>query len=65
MKINIKTTDAREWAVKFAHLYDGDVDVLEEWFDAAINTGWEAGRKVANENNAKYLFYRTHGHSYY
>ena len=61
MKINLKTTNARDWAETFVRLHGGDVQLMEAWFEKAIMTGWNAGRNVANENHAKWVFQRSHG----
>lgn len=66
MNLSIKkSTNPSVWAQHFVALHGGDKKLMEEWFKQAIDTGWNSGRNTANENNAKHLFYRSHGHSQY
>lgn len=60
----MKNVTPKELAEKFIKT-SGDIKNIEDWFQKAFDAGWNAGRSVANENNAKHLFYRSHGHSQY
>lgn len=66
MSPNIKkSTDASVWAQNFVSQHGGDMKLMEEWFKQALDTGWRSGRNTAAENNAKHLFYLSHGHGQY